>query len=232
MSLERGVTSPELKKIPNIFSTLIVDDEPKFAAYTEAALQTALEPTSFSSAFIHTAKNVMDMFQKAFTGTNGNQMDVVLLDHKYVENYKLWKPEYKQLLQFAQQAGVDFTHYKIPDRGGSHWGGIMPEDLYSSNSVHFAMLLRIMGFDGSIFAVSHEPPEPEYIIREVANLAAVVPAYDPVFPINGTAQKDNLGRARYGVSYGRLHQGELSWKYGYFEKGLQADAMRGLFTAQ
>lgn len=210
MSLERGVISPELKKIPNIFSTLIVDDEPKFAAYTEAALKTALKQTSFSSASIQTAKNVMDMLQKAFAGANGNQMDVVLLDHKYVENYKLWTPEYEQLLQFAQQAGVDFTHYKIPDRGGSHWGGIMPEDLYSSNSVHFAMLLRIIGFNGNIFAVSHEPPKPEFIMREVTNLAEVVPVYNPVFPMNGSVQKDNLGRARYGVSYGRLHQGELS----------------------
>ena len=190
---------PEFKKLPNDFFTVIADDRIEQAHSTQTAIMEAFAAGEISHGGVHIVQSATELMTVSLSGKSGDQADVVLLDDEYNKNYQDWRQEYDFLVQLASQASVDFSHFKIPDRGGYTVIGKMPDDLYHPSSTNFAIVLRILGFKNNIFVVSSAPPDPEEIVGEQARLAEFTPFYKPIFPVNGVSTKkpDFFNEIRY-----------------------------------
>ncbi len=195
---------PEYKKIPQGFVSVIADDELYYAQTNEEALTTASKISGINHGTIYRAQDPMDLFYKALTGKVGNQADVVFLDDMYEGD--LWQPPdkkvlYDQLSQFAQQAGLDLTPYVplLAKRGDQMVVvlGPMPTDLYTVNSIHLSMLLRLLGYRNNVFIVSSHPPDVSDITDEMGWLREKVPSYRPnIFPVDGYVEKESFWRRK------------------------------------
>lgn len=191
------LTPPEFTKIPNNFYTVIADDEEPIAQKTETAIIEGFSSGDLIHGGIFRAKNVMEMLKQALFGKSGGQADIVLLDDDYTRNSGSWKARDEDMLLLAEQAGINFTPFLIPDRGGWSVVGQMPEDLHYPNSTHLSILLRIFNFNNDIFVVSRSPPDSRYITDEVNRLANYTGINPLSFPINGVTSKKPSGVDMY-----------------------------------
>ncbi len=214
MSVEM-LLPPEHRNIPQGFTTLIVDDDYQQGEYTSKALESASQTVGLRRGPIIMAQNPVDTFYKALTAKSGNQVDIVLLDHLY--EGKTWQPDTKsyftQLLGLGSQTGVDLNNYAplYAKRGREQVVvmGKMPSDLYNIDGIHLAILLRLFGYNNDLFLVSGDPREAYEIVDEMNKLHKAVSSYQPrFFPLDGYAQKDDLGRDK------RVHWGRSLKKMG------------------
>lgn len=156
----------EFGELPQNFGVVVADDEPYWLAQTGAAWDAAIRERGVEGG-VSLVNGCQDLLEKVLLGV---KPAVVVLDHKYEQNYRLWKPTEAMVGDIAVRLGVDFGPIKKPDRGGWNMSGVMPDDLYYPNSVNFGLLLRYLGFTGKIAVVSNDPPEPDYILRELGDL--------------------------------------------------------------
>lgn len=224
------IESLKSKEIPGGIKVVIADDEERMAAWTNEAWVSVLQAgSSPTTAEVITATSGDDLFAKAL-GLLDRPADVVVLDDQYQPNNGGWKPTEEMLSLIAQKRGVALDPIKKPDRGNWSVSGVMPDDLYHPNSTHFAIILRYLGFSGTIIVASGGPPDPEYIEQEIRELNKHLSSFGVQVagrPINGVVTKPS----RDNKSYFATNVGRWGWEYTEVEANDYSNAFKALITA-
>ncbi len=197
------------------YGVVVADDEKWWAERTAGAWKEALTKEGVNSGI-----KVVSGYQELLKSIKMTPA-LIVLDHKYEENYRLWRPEEVELENLAREMGVDFNPIKKPDRGG--WiVSDMPDGLYHPNSVNFGLLLRYFGFTGKIVVVSSDPPEPDYITRELTDLNTHLGSFDlevsdPIDAVVCKPSRYHPNQFQYATQRRASTQGEIWWDYQQIE---------------
>ncbi|HUD20054.1 MAG TPA: hypothetical protein VMR81_06460 [Patescibacteria group bacterium] len=217
-------------EVPGSIRVVIADDEEGSAAWTSQAWSSVLQASpSLAQPEILTAASGDDLMVKAL-GLMDRAADVVVLDNKYETNWGDWKPTENMLSLIAQKRGVAFEPIKKPDRGNWSVSGVMPDDLYHPNATHFAILLRFMGFSGTIIAISNSPPQTKYIAKEIHSLNDYLQSFGTQVgenPINAVLTKPS----RYHECSYATGMDEIGWIYKDIEISDFSEAIKALVNA-
>lgn len=202
-------------EIPFNLKVVVADDEAGVAKRTKIMWEKALQDKGGFGFEVSTVTGYEELLQTALIGVSP---DVVVLDHKYEEDYGSWRPTEEGLERIASAAGLDFAPIKKPDRGGWEVSGEMPDDLYHPNSVHFGLLLRYLGFTGKIVVVSNDPPEPDYVLREFSDLNTYLDKFGitVIDPIDGVLLKPSRyepNKFSYATRYAPSFLGGNRWDW-------------------
>jgi|GEM_PF-3527302 len=183
---------PERAEVPTDLLVVVFDDMPNARADTKARVGLNIEGAG-KTFRIETPANILDALNTALRGKSSGQADVVLLDHRYYDNLKSWLPDPAQLARLAETTGVEFEAF-IPTEiirwdGSKYFEDNGAGQLYYPSSISNSLLLRALGYQGKIFVVSSDPPEPAAYLQYVEKLRAAVPSFPAGLPLNGMIHK-------------------------------------------
>jgi len=176
------VDSKEIKRIIITIMAIIerkvvvADDENRWRQIVGMAWMTAFRERGSEDPEVSLVNGSAQLLEEVLTKS---KPDVVVLDHDYKQgDYRSWEITEALVEDMALKLGIDFNPIKKPDRGGWSMSGVMPDDLYYPSSINFGLILRYLGFTGKIVVVSSDPPEADYILRELNELNAHLKNFD------------------------------------------------------
>lgn len=189
---------PESAEIPYGFLVVIADDYKGDRENTRRVVEEALGLTDQSSGVI-AAESAIEFFNTALRGKQGGQADVALVDHDYSydnPHRPKWRPEPDEIVRLAKTIGIDFsrsTPVKKQRRDGTIYYAVEGmQGFYYPDSINYSLILRALGFEGSIFVVSSDPPPASLFIKPADRIRKAVLTFYPGSPINGMISKNTF----------------------------------------
>lgn len=190
----------ETAEVPHEFLVVVADDEIDVAERTKLSLERLWRDNHQNDQAVKIASDAMDIFRLALTGNAGRPADAVVLDDAYISGGDtIWRPKPDDIIALAKSSGVNFSVFE------------KPIELFCmrSNSTHFALILRALGFQGKILVVSSSPPWPSEIRDSLDQIRKVVPSFSEKLPIDGVSYKrDNDGQ---GLEYANSEDENGYW---------------------
>lgn len=186
---------PESAQKPYTFLVAIADDYYSDRILSQRGVEASLALTNPNSGVI-APDTAIAFFNTAMRGKQGEQADVAFLDDNYGSDAKRWHPEPEKIIHLAQTLGIDFARFtpeKVQRRDRSFYYRLEGMDnFYYAGSVNYSLILRALGFMGSIFVVSSDPPPARQFMEAAEKIRTAIPTFYPESPINGMIHKETF----------------------------------------